>query len=221
MAAGYEVFLRDGALYAFKGIAGRFAPIAVHVSLVAILGGAAFGALAGFDGQIMLPEGQEVLVANTLRGAGTALPGVPLPEGAKRVLRLDRFTIDYRPDGSVGQFRSLLTERDLDGRELRQKEIYVNEPLRFGGVTLYQVRARLQENNANACGNPADPAFSSSRSRCGLRCRATVQMWRAWQGCGFCTRLYEGSAFHQAHAACRRTGRCRASASASVASRTA
>ena len=50
----YAVFVRDNALYAFKGIAGRFSPIAVHVSLLLILGGAAFGALAGFDGQVRL-----------------------------------------------------------------------------------------------------------------------------------------------------------------------
>jgi cytochrome c biogenesis protein len=137
---GYAVFLRDGALYAFKGIAGRFAPIAVHVSLLAILIGAAFGALAGFDGQVLLPEGGQVLVANVLRSAGTAIPGLPLPEGARRVLRLDRFDIDYRSDGSIGQYRSVLTAEDLDGNAVQQKEIYVNEPMRFGGVTIYQVR---------------------------------------------------------------------------------
>ena len=49
---GYSVFLKEGKLYGFKGIAGRFAPIAVHVSLLLVLGGAAFGALAGFEGQV-------------------------------------------------------------------------------------------------------------------------------------------------------------------------
>ena len=53
---GYEVFLRDGgeggqqggvALYAFKGLAGRLAPIGVHISMLLIMGGAATGALAG------------------------------------------------------------------------------------------------------------------------------------------------------------------------------
>ena len=143
---GYNVFLRDGCLYGFKGIAGRFAPIAVHVSLVAILFGAAYGALAGFEGQIMLPEGRQVLVGDVLRSASTALPGMPLPEGGKKLLSLDRFDIDYRSDGSIGQYRSVLTISKPDGTPLRQKEIYVNEPLRYGGVTIYQVRSYNHRN---------------------------------------------------------------------------
>lgn len=52
---GYEVFLKSGSLYGFKGISGRFAPIAVHVSLILILFGAAVGALGGLDGQVRPP----------------------------------------------------------------------------------------------------------------------------------------------------------------------
>ena len=61
-------------------------------------------------------------------------------QDAVQVITLDKFDIDYRSDGSVGQYRSILTERDLDGRMEQQKEIYVNEPMRFGGVTIYQAR---------------------------------------------------------------------------------
>lgn len=35
----YQVFLKNGSLYAFKGIAGRFAPIGVHVSMLLIIAG--------------------------------------------------------------------------------------------------------------------------------------------------------------------------------------
>lgn len=55
------------------------------------------------------------------------------------MITLEKFDIDYRSDGSVGQYRSILTESDLDGRIEKQQEIYVNEPMRFGGVTIYQV----------------------------------------------------------------------------------
>jgi cytochrome c biogenesis protein len=127
VSKGYEVFLKNGSLYAFKGIAGRFAPIGVHVALLAILGGAAYGALAGFEGGVMLPEGDQFLVAEALQSAPVALPGAPLPSGAS---------------GSIGQFRSVLSTLDLDGRQLGQQEIYVNQPLRFGGVTAYQVRSQ-------------------------------------------------------------------------------
>ena len=36
-AGGYAVFLKKGSLYAFKGLAGRFAPIGVHISMLAII----------------------------------------------------------------------------------------------------------------------------------------------------------------------------------------
>lgn len=61
----------------------------------------------------MVPEGSEFLVSSRLRGGFTTLPGLMLPDGAKKVVKLERFSIDYRPDGSVGQYRSVLTESDL------------------------------------------------------------------------------------------------------------
>lgn len=60
--SGYEVFLKDGSLYGFKGISGRFAPIAVHVSLVLILLGAAIGALGGLEGTVRPPSLPEPLL---------------------------------------------------------------------------------------------------------------------------------------------------------------
>ena len=36
---GYEVFARGGSLYAFKGLAGRLAPIGVHAALLLIMAG--------------------------------------------------------------------------------------------------------------------------------------------------------------------------------------
>ena len=38
---GYAVFLQQGSLYAFKGLAGKLAPIGVHLSLLAIIAGRA------------------------------------------------------------------------------------------------------------------------------------------------------------------------------------
>lgn len=36
---GYAVFLKQGSLYAFKGLAGRLAPIGVHISMLLIIAG--------------------------------------------------------------------------------------------------------------------------------------------------------------------------------------
>lgn len=86
----------------------------------------------------MQVQGTEVITAESMRAR---VPFIPLPEGAGQALRCDSFTIDYRPDGSVAQFRSVISRRDVagSGGDLGSKEIYVNEPLRFGGVTAYQV----------------------------------------------------------------------------------
>eukprot|EP00892_Ulva_mutabilis_P008991 jgi/Ulvmu1/6464/UM003_0095.1 len=155
---GYEVFLKSGSLYGFKGISGRFAPIGVHIALVLILFGAALGALGGLEGQVMVPEGGEFLVANRLRGGFTTVPGLLLPEGARKVVRLDSFAIDYRADGSVGQYRSVLTESDLQGRPEKQKEIYVNEPMRFGGITIYQTDWAIAAMNFRVAPDGSDAA---------------------------------------------------------------
>jgi cytochrome c biogenesis protein len=38
-AKSYQVFLQDGQLYAFKGLAGRLGPIGVHIALLMCLAG--------------------------------------------------------------------------------------------------------------------------------------------------------------------------------------
>ncbi len=53
---GYQVFLRDGSLYAFKGLAGRLGPIGVHAALLLILGGTSYSGFGGCKGSVMAPE---------------------------------------------------------------------------------------------------------------------------------------------------------------------
>ena len=65
-----QVFLNaDGAMYAFKGLAGRFAPIGVHASMLGILAGVAWGSAAGYKGSVMAPQGGEFITASALRPA--------------------------------------------------------------------------------------------------------------------------------------------------------
>lgn len=74
---------------------------------------------------------------------------------------MNKFNIDTRPDGSVAQFYSDLSLKDFDGKELLRKTISVNDPFRYGGVTMYQtdwaiaaVTVRLVE-QPSADGNAA------------------------------------------------------------------
>lgn len=40
---GYKVFMQAGSLYAFKGLAGKFAPIGVHAAMLLVMAGATAG----------------------------------------------------------------------------------------------------------------------------------------------------------------------------------
>lgn len=62
------------------------------------------------------------------------------PSGAYRTLRVDKFDIDYRSDGSISQFYSDLSVLNSKGQPTSQKQISVNDPLRFEGITMYQVQ---------------------------------------------------------------------------------
>lgn len=70
--------MRGGALYGFKGLAGRLGPIGVHASMLAIMGGVAWGGLSGWKGSAMAPQGSEFLLADALRPAS---PLAQLPDG--------------------------------------------------------------------------------------------------------------------------------------------
>jgi hypothetical protein len=51
-----QVFLKDGALYAFKGLAGKVGPIGVHAALLLSLAGTAWSGLGTLKGTVMCPE---------------------------------------------------------------------------------------------------------------------------------------------------------------------
>ncbi len=121
--AGFQVFQQERQLYARKGLVGRIAPIAVHISIIIILAGAIWGAVAGFTTQELIPSG--------------AVQSLPLPHHQWQI-KVNRFWIDYAPNGQVDQFYSDLSILDEQDRELTRKTIHVNEPLRFQGVTFYQ-----------------------------------------------------------------------------------
>eukprot|EP00775_Hariotina_reticulata_P001288 gene1288-1629_t len=135
ISKSYQVFLQNGQLYAFKGLAGRLGPIGVHVALLMCIAGTAYSGFGGWKGSVMCPEGQEFVVGQAINPA-SALATVP--QGAETVLQVNKFSIDTRPDGSVAQFYSDLTLRDFNGKELLRKTISVNDPFRYGGVTMYQ-----------------------------------------------------------------------------------
>ena len=67
-----QVFVKGERLYAFKGLAGKLGPIGVHASMLLAMAGFAAGALAGWTGTAMIPEGSDALVTEV---GGAALGG--------------------------------------------------------------------------------------------------------------------------------------------------
>ncbi|MDX2096833.1 MAG: cytochrome c biogenesis protein [Leptolyngbyaceae cyanobacterium bins.59] len=130
----YRVFQEGGVLYARKGILGRIGPIVVHASLLIILLGAIWGAMTGFYAQEMVPSGQTFQIQNVLDAGPLAASQIPKDWSVK----VNRFWIDYTPDGTIDQFYSDLSVLNQQGEEVKRKTIHVNEPLRYRGVTLYQ-----------------------------------------------------------------------------------
>jgi len=130
----YRVFQDGDALYARKGLAGRIGPIIVHASMLLILAGAILGAMTGFFAQEMVPSGATFQVRNVFEAGPWAAAQIPKDWG----VRVNRFWIDYTPEGVIDQFYSDLSVVDAAGTELDHQVIHVNQPLRYEGVTFYQ-----------------------------------------------------------------------------------
>ncbi|MBE7380745.1 MAG: cytochrome c biogenesis protein [Leptolyngbya sp. SIO1E4] len=165
-ARGYKTFTRDRALYAQKGIAGRIGPIVVHASMLIILAGAILGAMTGFFAQEIIPSGEVFQIRNIFDAGPWAAAQIP----KDWAVRVNRFWIDYTPEGVIDQFYSDLSVVDLNGEEVKHKTIHVNEPLRYKGVTLYQadwgiagVKVRL--NNSPVLSVPMGQLDTEGKSR--------------------------------------------------------
>jgi cytochrome c biogenesis protein len=146
---GYKVFQENNTLYARKGIIGKIGPIIVHAGILIILAGGIWGAITGFLAQEMIPSGETFQVKNIFEAGPLAAPQVP----RDWAVRVNRFWIDYTPNGEIDQFYSDLSVVNNQGEELDRQTIYVNKPLRYRGVTFYQTdwgiaEVRVQINNS-------------------------------------------------------------------------
>ncbi|MBI3755165.1 MAG: cytochrome c biogenesis protein ResB, partial [Deltaproteobacteria bacterium] len=125
---------------------GRFGSDVVHVSLLLTLVGAILGSIFGFKDFGAFYEGEvtTIPVVDFQFGADRSWHGIPLPkiERQKRAsdiqLRLDKFWIDYYETGQIKQYNSILTLSDSGREVIKGKQIWVNAPLHYHGLTFYQ-----------------------------------------------------------------------------------
>lgn len=146
----YKIFQeKDDILYARKGIVGRIGPIIVHIGIVTILLGGIWGAMTGFVAQEMVPSGDTFQVRNIIDAGPLAAAQFPRDWSVK----VNSFSIDYTPKGGIDQFYSDMSVLNSEGKEVDHKKIFVNQPLRYHGVTFYQTdwgisAVRVRVNNS-------------------------------------------------------------------------
>ncbi|MCG6135719.1 MAG: cytochrome c biogenesis protein [Nostoc sp. LLA-1] len=168
----YKIFQeKDNILYARKGIVGRIGPIIVHVGIVTILLGGILGAMTGFMAQEMITSGDTFQVKNIIDAGPWANP----QDLKNWSVRVNRFWIDYTPSGGIDQFYSDMSVLNNQGQEVDHKKIFVNQPLRYHGVTFYQTdwgisAVRIQFNNSPIFQLPMASLDTNGRGR----------IWGSW-----------------------------------------
>lgn len=122
---------RDDSLLisAQKGAMTRTGVYIVHASILIIFIGAIIGELYGFKGSIMLPETR---TTSSIYQFGT---GTSIDLGFE--VRCDRFDIEFYDTGMPKAYRSHLTVLE-DNKVVLEKNIVVNDPLTYKGITFYQ-----------------------------------------------------------------------------------
>jgi cytochrome c biogenesis protein len=128
----YNVIQQGPYIYAYKGLVGKIGPILVHLSIICILIGSILGSLTGFMLQELIPKKELFHLQNVISSG----PLSYIPQNFEGYIR--DFNIAYNDQGMVDQFYSEIDILDNDLRLKKEKTIFVNEPLRYSGVTFYQ-----------------------------------------------------------------------------------
>ncbi len=117
----YKIYyLKDGSLFAHKGITSRFGFVIVHLSILIILFGALLGAIYGYKNYVVIDSGDTK----------------PVPE-INASIKVDRFWMNYWPDGSIKQYNSKLSIIK-NGKVVHTQIIDVNHPMDYAGFRFFQ-----------------------------------------------------------------------------------
>ena len=128
----YHLFRQGRKNYSYSGLLGRVGPIIVHFSIMVLIIGTSWGALSGYNIQEIIPRGEIVHLQNLVkRGPSSYLSN-------NTVLRINDFWITYTSESKINQFYSDISLLNKFGSEIIRKTIFVNEPLQFKGLTIYQ-----------------------------------------------------------------------------------
>jgi cytochrome c biogenesis protein len=128
----YNVLQQGPYLYAYKGLIGKIGPILVHASIIIVLAGSVVGSLFGFMVQELVPKEEIFHLQNVI----TSGPLSYIRQDFEGYI--DDFKIAYSDQGLIDQFYSDIKIVDNDLKDSLRKTIFVNEPLKYDGITFYQ-----------------------------------------------------------------------------------
>ncbi len=116
-------------LYAEKWRWTRIGVYVVHLSVVMLLIGSLVGSILGFEGFVNIPE-QEATDRIFLRTSGQ-------PFQLPFEVRCEDFDVSFYDNGAPKEFRSRLLIIE-NGKTVVEKDIIVNDPLRYRGINFFQ-----------------------------------------------------------------------------------
>jgi cytochrome c biogenesis protein len=122
-------FGNDELFFSQKGKWSRAGVYIVHFSILLIFVGAIIGHFFGFKGSVMIPEMGSTQKVFAYKDAGTLDLGFEV--------RNNSFVIEFYDNGMPKVYRSSLTVLE-DGQEVLSRDIEVNNPLTYKGITFYQ-----------------------------------------------------------------------------------
>mmetsp|Transcript_25844 Transcript_25844/g.39603 ORF Transcript_25844/g.39603 Transcript_25844/m.39603 type:complete len:421 (+) Transcript_25844:5629-6891(+) len=126
----YLIFQQKNIIYCYKGLVGKISPIIVHISMILILMGSFYGSVFGFKAQEIVPKTETFSIQNLLTNQYIQI--VP-----KFFTRVNDFWITYH-NFKIYQFYSNISILNLNGNELNQTTLSVNNPLNYNRLNLYQ-----------------------------------------------------------------------------------
>tara|TARA_B100000700_G_scaffold308523_1_gene386369 strand:+ start:2781 stop:4067 length:1287 start_codon:yes stop_codon:yes gene_type:complete len=121
---GWNIKEKGGRIAARQGAMGRLGPILIHLGMILLMLGATYGSLNGQTIEKFLAPGRSIDLLDTNQAKGLTIG-------------LKKFQIERDPQGRAEQYRSIVTVTEPNGYQ-EDKEISVNYPLRYKGLTLYQ-----------------------------------------------------------------------------------
>ncbi len=122
---GWSTSKFENRLSARKGLVGKLGPIIVHIGLVILLIGSAYGNFSSQSKEQYLKLGESLDLINE-------------STNSKVTIKLNKFLIERETDGRPKQFISYLDFFSDEQKFSDSKTTQVNHPIRYKGLTIYQ-----------------------------------------------------------------------------------